>query len=104
MESTITDSIQTGKGDQEVEMKPVDIDANLASIKAASLSNVMAPKEVKRDYARVIVPSNRMKPLRESWTTIAKVLVEHMKIQIKMNLKKIYIKFIFQLVFWGFLR
>ena len=88
MESTITDSIQTGKGDQEVEMKPVDIDANLASIKAASLSNVMAPKEVKRDYARVIVPSNRMKPLRESWTTIAKVLVEHMKIQIKMNLKK----------------
>lgn len=88
MESTITDTIQTGKGDEEVEMKPVDIDANLTAIKTATLSNVMAPKQVARDYAKVIVPSNRMKPLKENWTTIAKVLVEHMKIQIKMNLKK----------------
>jgi RNA-binding protein PNO1 len=28
-----------------------------------------------------------MKPLKENWTTIVKALVEHMKVQIKMNVK-----------------
>jgi RNA-binding protein PNO1 len=43
---------------------------------------------LKQDYRRVIVPQNRMKPLKENWTTIVKALVEHMKIQVKMNTKK----------------
>jgi RNA-binding protein PNO1 len=42
---------------------------------------------VKKDYRRVLVPANRMKPLKDNWTTIVKALVEHMKIQVKMNTK-----------------
>jgi RNA-binding protein PNO1 len=42
---------------------------------------------LKVDYRRILVPMNRMKPLKENWTTIVKALVEHMKIQVKMNTK-----------------
>ena len=61
-------------------------------IKSTVLSSVLNSnnnnKIVKREYCKIIVPVNRMKPLKENWPTIVKVLVEHMKIQIKMNLKK----------------
>ena len=88
MESRIEDTIQTGTAEKEEEMMPVDINLNSNAIKNATLSNVMAPQQVKRDYCKVLVPLNRMKPLKENWPTIVKVLVEHMKIQIKMNVKK----------------
>lgn len=44
---------------------------------------------IKRDeYRRVPVPRNRVTPLRQQWDSILKTLVEHMKLQVRMNPKK----------------
>lgn len=89
----ITDERETGKdliaveeGDEPMLMN-VEVDdliKNINESKAGVKSNV----SVKQDYRRVLVPQNRMKPLKENWPTIVKALVEHMKIQVKMNTKK----------------
>ena len=90
----ITDNIETGKNESQNSMditNSMNIDVS-NQIKSTVLSSVLNSnnnnKIVKREYCKVIVPVNRMKPLKENWPTIVKVLVEHMKIQIKMNLKK----------------
>lgn len=82
MESMITDQITTGQNKEE-EMMAVDINVHGNEM---TLSNMLPT--TKKEYCRVLVPENRMKPLKENWPTIVKVLVEHMKIQMKMNLKK----------------
>ena len=43
---------------------------------------------IKKEYRKIMVPANRMKPLKENWTTIVKALVEHMKLQVRMNTKR----------------
>ena len=90
----ITDNIETGKNESQNTMditNSMNIDVS-NQIKSTVLSSVLNSnnnnKIVKREYCKIIVPVNRMKPLKENWPTIVKVLVEHMKIQIKMNLKK----------------
>lgn len=71
------------------ETKP-QIDSDF--LKSTNLSELLTKenpnKTTKKEYAKILVPGNRLKPLKENWTTIVKVLVEHMKIDIKMNLKK----------------
>ena len=37
---------------------------------------------------RIPVPPNRLTPLKNHWEKIATTIVENMKLQIKMNLKK----------------
>ena len=90
----ITDNIETGKNESQNSMditNSMNIDVS-NQIKSTVFSSVLNSnnnnKIVKREYCKIIVPVNRMKPLKENWPTIVKVLVEHMKIQIKMNLKK----------------
>ena len=39
------------------------------------------------EYRRVRVPHHRYTPLREEWDTIVSYIVEHMKLQIRMNTK-----------------
>ena len=83
----ITDNIVTGSQENTIStsMNPIDI----SQIKSSSLSNIITQNpSIKKEYSKVQVPPNRMKPLKENWPTIVKVLVEHMKIQIKMNPKK----------------
>ena len=87
MNSTITDNIMTGTEENIIStsMAPIDI----SQINQDSLPNILSQNtKVKKEYSKVLVPPNRMKPLKENWPTIVKVLVEHMKIQIKMNPKK----------------
>jgi RNA-binding protein PNO1 len=87
MNSMITDNIVTGSQENTIStsMNPIDI----SQIKSSSLSNIITQNpSIKKEYSKVQVPPNRMKPLKENWPTIVKVLVEHMKIQIKMNPKK----------------
>lgn len=44
---------------------------------------------VKRDeYRRIPVPRNRLTPLKAQWDSILKTLVEHMKLQVRMNTKR----------------
>ncbi len=43
----------------------------------------------KRDeYRKIPVPRHRMTPLRSNWDSILKTLVEHMKLQVRMNTKR----------------
>lgn len=42
----------------------------------------------KRDLRRVTVPPHRMTPLKANWMAILQPLVEHMKLQVRMNLKR----------------
>lgn len=39
------------------------------------------------EYRRVRVPHHRYTPLREEWSTIVGYIVEHMKLQVRMNTK-----------------
>jgi RNA-binding protein PNO1 len=78
----ITDNIETGNNENE--MMGIDVD----TIRSEDI-NILSTNQpvIKKDYRRLLVPANRMKPLKENWTTIVKALVEHMKIQVKMNTK-----------------
>ena len=42
----------------------------------------------KVEYRRVPVPRNRFTPLKQHWESILKTLVEHMKLQVRMNTKR----------------
>lgn len=42
----------------------------------------------KSDYRKIPVPRHRMTPLRQNWDSILKTLVEHMKLQVRMNTKR----------------
>merc|ERR1719272_1800628 len=43
---------------------------------------------VKSEYRRIPVPQHRYTPLRQNWDSILKTLVEHMKLQVRMNTKR----------------
>lgn len=81
----ICDNIETGIINNE--LMTVDVDASIKS--EGNLQGIRDNKNnlVRKDYRRVLVPANRMKPLKDNWPTIIKALVEHMKIQVKMNTK-----------------
>lgn len=50
----------------------------------------LKPSELrgKRDLRRVPVPPHRMTPLKTNWMAILQPLVEHMKLQVRMNVKR----------------
>ena len=91
-EMLITDTIKTGEEKNQKEEKANLDNIDISNLKEVGLSNLLnnitKGNQIKREYAKVRVPPNRMKPLRDNWATIVKVLVEHMKIQIRMNPKK----------------
>jgi RNA-binding protein PNO1 len=84
----ISDNIKTGEEEvaMDEELMSVEVENVIKNITEKNLEN-KNNTNVKVDYRRVLVPMNRMKPLKENWTTIVKALVEHMKIQVKMNVK-----------------
>ena len=91
----ITDNIETGDvqsqqlAEDENLLMSVEVDNLLknSNINNNSNSNNINMPSIKQDYRRVLVPMNRMKALKENWATIVKALVEHMKVQVKMNTK-----------------
>ena len=42
-------------------------------------------KTIKTEFRKISVPPHRLTPLRESWENIVQPIVEHMKLQIRMN-------------------
>jgi len=42
----------------------------------------------KTEYRKVPVPRHRYTPLKQNWESILKTLVEHMKLQVRMNTKR----------------
>ena len=43
---------------------------------------------VKTEHRRIPVPRHRFAPLKSNWDSILKTLVEHMKLQVRMNTKR----------------
>jgi len=43
---------------------------------------------VKDQYRKIPVPRHRFTPLKQNWDSILKTLVEHMKLQVRMNTKR----------------
>ena len=74
----IIDTMETGQKVNQPLMENIDID---------QLVNESSKKTFKLEYRRVLIPTNRLKPLKENWPIIIKALVEHMKIEVKMNTK-----------------
>lgn len=50
--------------------------------------NIADLGQKKDEYRRVPVPRNRITPLKQQWDSILKTLVEHMKLQVRMNTKR----------------
>lgn len=84
----ISDNIKTGEEECALddELMSVEVENVIKNITEKNFEN-KNNTNIKVDYRRILVPMNRMKPLKENWTTIVKALVEHMKIQVKMNVK-----------------
>ena len=43
---------------------------------------------IKMEHRRIPVPRHRFAPLKQNWDSILKTLVEHMKLQVRMNTKR----------------
>ena len=48
----------------------------------------LAKSQRNADYRRIPVPRHRVTPLKQNWDSILKTLVEHMKLQVRMNTKR----------------
>lgn len=44
--------------------------------------------EIKQEHRRIPVPRHRVAPLKQNWDSILRTLVEHMKLQVRMNTKR----------------
>lgn len=42
----------------------------------------------RRQFRRIMVPTNRMGPLKNNWVNLIQPIVEHMKLDVRMNVKK----------------
>jgi len=71
-ELVITDTMETGKNNIQVPEELMAVD--LANKNDKNINNISNQK-IKPEQRKVMVPSNRMKPLKDNWTTIVKALV-----------------------------
>ena len=55
---------------------------------ASTTSNNLALTPVPKEFRKIIVPVNKLKALKENWPTIVKAIIDHMKLEIRMNIKK----------------
>lgn len=89
MESVTTDAASTSNTtegtQQKKESKGVVLDE--AGKPRFSSANQAKDTKVKLESRKVAVPPHRMTPLRNNWTKIYPPLVDHLKLQVRMNLK-----------------
>jgi len=82
-------------------LEPMDIDNMIESLEEDanmvltadgkpkfSAQKPMDMKKLKNQVRRVIVPKHRLSPLKANWMEIVTPLVQHMKLQVRMNLRK----------------
>jgi hypothetical protein len=70
-ELVITDTMETGKNNIQVPEELMAVDLTAKNDNNANVSN----QKIKPEQRKVMVPSNRMKPLKDNWPTIVKALV-----------------------------
>jgi RNA-binding protein PNO1 len=61
--------------------------------KNASINNINSISKtlntpVPKEYRKIVVPVNKLKALKENWPTIVKAIIDHMKLEIRMNAAK----------------
>ncbi|CAK4076688.1 unnamed protein product [Aphanomyces euteiches] len=61
-----------------------DMDVSVPSFPALSAQQMEGGKN---DFRRVRVPAHRYTPLKNDWPNIMKPIVEHLKLQVRMNMK-----------------
>lgn len=71
-ELVFTDTLETGKNEMQVPLELMAVDL---TNKNENQSSNIANQKIKSEQRKVMVPSNRMKPLKDNWTTIVKALV-----------------------------
>lgn len=72
-EFVLTDTIETGKTpSNEVTEELMAVDLTNKNEKTQIILN---NQKIKSEQRKVMVPSNRMKPLKDSWATLVKALV-----------------------------
>jgi len=93
------------KSENGIVFRPVDVEEVVVEAMEEDESGVEKPLEapyakpqfaaltpkaqgMKRQLRRVPVPPHRMTPLKTSWMTLIQPLVEHMKLQVRMNTKR----------------
>ncbi len=76
---------KTDKND-DIEME--DIEQFEQVVDFTKNSKIDKANKKKVELKRVPVPPHRMTPLRNNWNVIVKTLVEQIKLQVKMNIKK----------------
>jgi RNA-binding protein PNO1 len=64
-------------------LKKKDDEVQFDQVKVSDLG-----KGGKIEFRRIPVPKHRYTPLKQSWDSILKVLVEHMKLQVRVNTKR----------------
>jgi len=70
-ELVITDTMETGKNNIQVPEELMAVDLTAKNDNNANVSS----QKIKPEQRKVMVPSNRMKPLKDNWPTIVKALV-----------------------------
>ena len=48
----------------------------------------IADAGVQKELRRIPVPNHRLSPLKSNWESVLKTLVDHMKLQVRMNTKR----------------
>lgn len=56
-------------------------------INANLLANKDLTNPILKEFRRLLVPTTKLKQLKENWPTIVKAVIEHMKLEIRMNVK-----------------
>jgi len=89
-EFVITDTLETGKNNIEVSEELMAVDLTNKNDKTSN--NNISSQKIKPEQRKVMVPANRMKPLKDNWATIVRALVVR-------NIFSLFILFIFITLF-----
>lgn len=77
-ELVITDTMETGKNNIQIPEELMAVDLTAKNDKNLNVKY----QKIKPEQRKVLVPSNRMKPLKDNWPTIVKALVVRINILI----------------------
>lgn len=81
-----------GGDDDGVIVQPVtiemEVDDGVEYTKPEFAALPAAALREKKEMRRIAVPSNRLTPLKDAWVELIEPLVKHLKLQVRMNMKR----------------
>jgi RNA-binding protein PNO1 len=85
--TTQQDNTETEATQSAVSAMSIDEEGRPRFAPVASTTQVDSPDSVRIQSRKVPVPPHRMSPLKSQWSKIYPPLVEHLKLQVRMNIK-----------------